>query len=156
MFQTLFPQLPEFQGRQVVTLHNQRDFIFLRRHRYIILNLMQLSNGMIADNGYRYAFRSDEKVSLQEIGPRFTLKLRWLKKGIPAVHIPSGQSKPLEFDVGDDDTEQMDGGEDHAAPEEKDKENTTANKMNIVPPTEDEFEWEWKPELETTRRTFFL
>ena len=33
MFQTAFPQLPEFQGRQVVTLHNQRDFIFFRRHR---------------------------------------------------------------------------------------------------------------------------
>ena len=27
MFQTLFPQMPEFQGRQVVTLHNQRDFL---------------------------------------------------------------------------------------------------------------------------------
>lgn len=33
MFQTLFPPLPEFQGRQVVTLHNQRDFLFFRRHR---------------------------------------------------------------------------------------------------------------------------
>jgi len=33
MFQTAFPQLPEFQGRQVVTFHNQRDFIFFRRHR---------------------------------------------------------------------------------------------------------------------------
>lgn len=64
MFQTLFPPLPEFEGRQVVTLHNQRDFLFFRRHRY--------------------AFRSTEKVALQEIGPRFTLKLRWLKKGLPA------------------------------------------------------------------------
>ena len=33
MFQTFFPPLPEFQGRQVVTLHNQRDFLFFRRHR---------------------------------------------------------------------------------------------------------------------------
>jgi ribosome production factor 1 len=33
MFQTLFPPMPEFQGRQVVTLHNQRDFLFFRRHR---------------------------------------------------------------------------------------------------------------------------
>lgn len=39
MFQTAFPQLPEFQGRQVVTLHNQRDFIFFRRHRYGLLDL---------------------------------------------------------------------------------------------------------------------
>lgn len=33
MFQTLFPPMPEFQGRQVVTLHCQRDFLFFRRHR---------------------------------------------------------------------------------------------------------------------------
>jgi ribosome production factor 1 len=35
MFQTLFPPMPEFQGRQVVTLHNQRDFLFFRRHRCV-------------------------------------------------------------------------------------------------------------------------
>ena len=33
MFQTMFPPVPQFQGRQVVTLHNQRDFLFFRRHR---------------------------------------------------------------------------------------------------------------------------
>lgn len=33
MFTALFPHVPEFQGRQVATLHNQRDFIFFRRHR---------------------------------------------------------------------------------------------------------------------------
>lgn len=33
LFQTMFPPMPEFQGRQVVTLHNQRDFLFFRRHR---------------------------------------------------------------------------------------------------------------------------
>ena len=36
--------------------------------------------------GVSYAFESPEKVALQEIGPRFTLKLRWLKKGIPVVY----------------------------------------------------------------------
>lgn len=61
LFQSLFPPVPEFQGRQVVTMHNQRDFIFFRRHRY--------------------EFRNEEKVNLQEIGPRFTLKLKWLQKG---------------------------------------------------------------------------
>jgi ribosome production factor 1 len=35
LFLTLFPPQPELQGRQVVTLHNQRDYIFLRRHRYV-------------------------------------------------------------------------------------------------------------------------
>lgn len=29
----LFPQDPQFVGRQVVTFHNQRDFIFFRFHR---------------------------------------------------------------------------------------------------------------------------
>lgn len=62
LFQSLFPHKPELVGRQVVTLHNQRDFIFFRRHRYI--------------------FRNENKVGLQEIGPQFTLKLRRLQKGI--------------------------------------------------------------------------
>lgn len=62
MFQALFPQAPDFYGRQVVTLHNQRDFIFFRRHRYV--------------------FKDTEKVGLQELGPRFTLKLRRIVKGI--------------------------------------------------------------------------
>ncbi len=33
MLASLFPHVPEFQGRQVATFHNQRDFIFFRRHR---------------------------------------------------------------------------------------------------------------------------
>lgn len=58
----LFPQIPDFKGRQVVTFHNQRDFIFFRRHRYI--------------------FEQDgEKVRLQELGPRFCLKLNALQQG---------------------------------------------------------------------------
>jgi ribosome production factor 1 len=62
MFSCLFPKNPEFVYRQVVTLHNQRDFIFFRRHRYI--------------------FRSGEKVDIQELGPRFCLKLQWLQNGL--------------------------------------------------------------------------
>ncbi|KIM34492.1 hypothetical protein M408DRAFT_325885 [Serendipita vermifera MAFF 305830] len=115
MFQTLFPRLPEFEGRQVVTLHNQRDFMFFRRHRY--------------------AFRSTEKAALQEIGPRFTLKLRWLKRGIPAVQNLGAAPPPLQL-ASDEENE------------EKEK--------RVVPPATDEYEWQWKPELETTRRTFFL
>jgi ribosome production factor 1 len=56
------PHDPEFKGRRVVTFHNQRDFIFLRHHRYIF-----------NDDG--------SKARLQELGPRFTLKLRWLQAG---------------------------------------------------------------------------
>lgn len=58
---SLFPHDPQFQGRQAVTFHNQRDYIFFRRHRYI--------------------FRNSKRVGLQELGPRFTLKLRSLQKG---------------------------------------------------------------------------
>lgn len=57
----LFPQDPQFVGRQVATFHNQRDFIFFRFHRYI--------------------FKNEKKVGIQELGPRFTLKLRSLQKG---------------------------------------------------------------------------
>lgn len=57
----LFPHDPQFQGRQCVTFHNQRDFIFFRHHRYI--------------------FKNQKKAGLQELGPRFTLKLRSLQRG---------------------------------------------------------------------------
>ncbi|KAK0534503.1 Ribosome production factor 1 [Tilletia horrida] len=63
LFRALFPQIPDLDGRQVVTAHNQRDFIFFRRHRYM--------------------FASADRASLQEIGPRFTLKLRLLRTGLP-------------------------------------------------------------------------
>ncbi|XP_073401013.1 ribosome production factor 1-like [Dendrobates tinctorius] len=61
MFASLYPHDPQFSGRQVATFHNQRDYIFFRYHRYI--------------------FRNEKKVGIQELGPRFTLKLRSLQKG---------------------------------------------------------------------------
>ena len=57
-------QEPQFEGRQVVTFHNQRDFIFVRHHRYI------------------YRKEGDKtRARLQELGPRFTLKMKWLQEG---------------------------------------------------------------------------
>merc|ERR1712127_750918 len=32
---SIFPHNAQFQGRQVATFHNQRDYIFVRHHRYI-------------------------------------------------------------------------------------------------------------------------
>lgn len=61
LFAALFPHDPQFVGRQVATFHNQRDFIFFRFHRYI--------------------FKNEKRVGIQELGPRFTLKLRSLQKG---------------------------------------------------------------------------
>jgi len=58
----LFPQKPDFEGRRSVTFHNQRDFVFFRH--------------------FRYAFKNDgTRCALQEIGPRFTLKCRYLQHG---------------------------------------------------------------------------
>jgi ribosome production factor 1 len=65
MFASLFPQVPEFTGRRIITFHNQRDFIFVRQHRYI--------------------FEPDKenklKPRIQELGPRMTLKLIRLQHG---------------------------------------------------------------------------
>eukprot|EP00920_Eleutheroschizon_duboscqi_P042019 GHVT01100712.1.p1 GENE.GHVT01100712.1~~GHVT01100712.1.p1 ORF type:complete len:367 (+),score=96.54 GHVT01100712.1:195-1295(+) len=58
----LFPLQAELCGRRVVTFHNQRDFVFFRQHRYVFK-------------------KEGKKCSLQEIGPRFTMKLRWLHAG---------------------------------------------------------------------------
>lgn len=63
MLGSLFPHHPNFIGRQVATFHNQRDFIFFRFHRYVF-NAEQ------------------DRARLQELGPRFTLKLRGLQKGV--------------------------------------------------------------------------
>jgi ribosome production factor 1 len=62
MLGSLFPHDPNFIGRQAATFHNQRDFIFFRFHRYVF------SAGR-------------DKARLQELGPRFTLKLQGLQKG---------------------------------------------------------------------------
>lgn len=59
---SLFPHDPEFRGRRVVTFHNQRDFVFVRHHRYIF------------EHG-------GQRARLQELGPRLTLQLKWLQAG---------------------------------------------------------------------------
>ncbi|EPY25141.1 ribosome production factor 1 [Strigomonas culicis] len=61
LLQCLFPSKRDYAGRAVATFHNQRDYIFLRTHRYI--------------------FDSMDEVRLQEMGPRFTLRLLTLQSG---------------------------------------------------------------------------
>lgn len=63
MLGSLFEQTPHFEGRRVATFHNQRDFIFFRHHRYIF-----------GEDG--------TKARLQELGPRFSLKLKALHSGL--------------------------------------------------------------------------
>lgn len=61
MLEVLFPSTRDYDGRAVATFLNQRDYIFLRTHRYIFDDL--------------------KEVRLQEMGPRFTLRLLSLQSG---------------------------------------------------------------------------
>ena len=98
-----------------------------------------------------YAFRSTEKVALQEIGPRFTLKLRSLKKGLPAVTTFADPKKPLEFDNFDEDqdvhNEQAASGEmqvDAEAADGPEEGQAQAPPQKQGPNTTDEVLWQWK------------
>ena len=82
LFTRLFPPQPEFIGRQVVTLANQRDFIFVRRHRYIFREKKSTEKAVTDSEGKEMKGAEDLKAGLQELGPRFTLKLRRIDKGI--------------------------------------------------------------------------
>ncbi|KAH6984986.1 anticodon-binding protein [Ilyonectria destructans] len=82
LFMTLFPPRPEFQGRQVVTLHNQRDYIFVRRHRYVFRDKRATEKSIVGADGKEVKGVEQIRAGLQELGPRFTLKLRRVDKGI--------------------------------------------------------------------------
>lgn len=82
LFRTLFPLNPELQGRQVVTLHNQRDYIFVRRHRYVFRDRRKTEKQVIGTDGKPVKGVEEIRAGLQELGPRFTLKLRRVDKGI--------------------------------------------------------------------------
>lgn len=82
LFRSLWPAQPEVQGRQVVTLHNQRDYIFLRRHRYVFREKRDTEKIVTGTDGKAVKGVEDIRAGLQELGPRFTLKLRRVDKGI--------------------------------------------------------------------------
>lgn len=82
LFRTLFPPQPELRGRQVVTLHNQRDYIFLRRHRYVFREKRETEKSVVGPDGKEVKGVEAIRAGLQELGPRFTLKLRRVDKGI--------------------------------------------------------------------------
>ncbi|RDW89578.1 class II aaRS ABD-like protein [Coleophoma cylindrospora] len=82
LFLTLFPPQPELQGRQVVTLHNQRDYIFLRRHRYVFREKRETEKSVVGPDGKIVEGVEGIRAGLQELGPRFTLKLRRVDKGV--------------------------------------------------------------------------
>lgn len=82
------------EGRQVVTFHNQRDFIFVRHHRYVYRkeDKVPANSAVLAAKRQKKKEGKDSTVQLptttettrarlQELGPRFTLKLKWLQEG---------------------------------------------------------------------------
>ncbi|KAG7290897.1 hypothetical protein NEMBOFW57_000902 [Staphylotrichum longicolle] len=79
---TLFPPKPELSGRQVLTLHNQRDYIFFRRHRYVFREARPTEKNVQGADGKEMEGVKGIRAGLQEIGPRMTLKLRRVDKGI--------------------------------------------------------------------------
>lgn len=82
LFRTLYPPIPDLLGRQVVTLHNQRDFIFLRRHRYVFRDRRETEKKVVGSDGKEMKGVEEIRAGLQELGPRMTLKLRRIDKGI--------------------------------------------------------------------------
>jgi ribosome production factor 1 len=85
---SLFPHDAEFQGRQVVTFHNQRDYIFVRHHRYIFEEKKEKATASKQKKDKEaqepeapLGVKDRVKARLQELGPRFTLKLRWVQEG---------------------------------------------------------------------------
>jgi ribosome production factor 1 len=89
MFAAMFPPVPQFQGRRVATFHNQRDYIFFRHHRYMFAENSKFDEDKAAPTERDLQVLSNRgkldlepvSVGLQELGPRFTLKLRTLQHG---------------------------------------------------------------------------
>lgn len=87
-------------------------------------------------------------MQLQEIGPRFTLKLRSLKKGLPAVKNIGEVSKPLEFDTFDEEDAKPDATveakEDANKGEDAEEQPESSKTKKVLPPKDDEYQWIWK------------
>ncbi|KAL2001831.1 hypothetical protein VTN02DRAFT_1151 [Thermoascus thermophilus] len=82
LFRSLFPPQPNFEGRQVVTIHCQRDYCFVRRHRYVFREKRETEKSVVGADGKEMKGVEGIRAGLQELGPRFTLKLRRVDKGI--------------------------------------------------------------------------
>lgn len=95
-------------------------------------------------------FSSPTAARLQEIGPRFTLKLRWLRKGLPTVSAGDGMApgggdpEEGEADLEDDKDEE------EAAMKDIGKPQKSAGGVQLAALDEEqEYEWKWKVSLAT-------
>jgi ribosome production factor 1 len=77
---SMFPASPEFVGRRVCTFHNQRDFIFFRQHRYVFEEAEATERDVAMGNA-KAVGKKKVIARLQELGPRFTLKVKWILAG---------------------------------------------------------------------------
>ncbi|CDU23776.1 related to RPF1-involved in the assembly of the large ribosomal subunit [Sporisorium scitamineum] len=143
VLQCLFPKIPQLEGRQVVTCHNQRDYIFFRRHRYM--------------------FKSDEKTALQEIGPRFTLKLHSLKESLPkGAGVWDGKYTEEYAELVPQELEALQGqggdGEEEAAQEVGEAAGASSSSKKRQRGEEETvgLDFQWKPKMSVSRRNFYL
>ncbi|KAK1599047.1 brix domain-containing protein [Colletotrichum navitas] len=97
LFQRLFPPQPELEGRQVLTVHNQRDYLFFRRHRYVFREKRETEKNITTADGAEMKGVEGIRVGLQEVGPRFTAKLRRVDKGIGRAGSEGEDSQPWEW-----------------------------------------------------------
>ncbi|KAM0755792.1 Brix-domain-containing protein [Meredithblackwellia eburnea MCA 4105] len=77
-----------YQGRQVVLAQNSRDFVFVRRYRYMFTLKSHRLGKQVKKVGLDRINKEDAeevdeviKTRFQEIGPRFTVKMRWIRRG---------------------------------------------------------------------------
>jgi ribosome production factor 1 len=82
LLKSLFPPKPDLEGRQVITFHNQRDFVFLRRFRYVLRDKRETEKVVVGSDGKPMVGAEGVRAGLQELGPRLTLKLRRVDRGI--------------------------------------------------------------------------
>ncbi|KAL0930963.1 RNA processing factor 1 [Colletotrichum truncatum] len=97
LFQRLFPPQPELEGRQVLTIHNQRDYLFWRRHRYVFREKRETEKNIVTAEGNEMKGVEGIRVGLQEVGPRFTAKLRRVDKGIGRAGSDGDDAQPWEW-----------------------------------------------------------
>jgi ribosome production factor 1 len=70
LFKSLWPANPQIEGRTVITLHNQRDYIFFRQHRYVFREKRATEKSIVGTDGKPVKGVEDIKAGLQELGPR--------------------------------------------------------------------------------------
>lgn len=94
-------------------------------------------------------FTSPTQAKLQEIGPRFTLKLRWLKNGLPSVTAADGRiangGDANEGQYDDAEVEKQEkADEDEAMGELGKTPSQPINERPVIPALDEEPEFEWK------------